>query len=37
LVAAEDAVVIDSTAMTEDDVLVKIEELAKERQGFKVS
>lgn len=32
LVAAEDAVVIDSTAMTEDDVLAKIEELAKVKQ-----
>jgi cytidylate kinase len=33
LVAAEDAVVIDSTAMSEDDVLARIEELAKEKQG----
>jgi cytidylate kinase len=34
LVAAEDAVVIDSTAMSEDDVLARIEELARERQGL---
>ncbi|HVN21733.1 MAG TPA: (d)CMP kinase [Dongiaceae bacterium] len=37
LVAAEDAIVIDSTAMGEDDVLARVEELARERQGFKVS
>ena len=33
LVAAEDAVVIDSTAMSEDEVLAKIEELVKKKQG----
>ena len=32
LVAAEDAVVIDSTSMSEDEVLVRAEELARERQ-----
>jgi len=37
LVAAEDAVVIDSTSMSEDEVLEKVTELAKEKQGFKVS
>ncbi len=37
LVAAPDAVVIDSTSMSEDDVLAKVEELAKEKKGFKVS
>ncbi|HXJ89640.1 MAG TPA: (d)CMP kinase [Candidatus Binatia bacterium] len=35
LVAAEDAVVIDSTAMSEDEVLDKIEELAREKQGVR--
>jgi CMP/dCMP kinase len=35
LVAAQDAVVIDSTAMSEDEVLARIEELARERQGVK--
>jgi len=34
LVAAEDAIVIDSTSMSEDQVLAKVEELAKERQGL---
>lgn len=37
LVAAEDAVVINSTSMSEDDVLVKVEELVKKKQGFNVS
>jgi cytidylate kinase len=37
LVAAEDAVVINSSAMSEDDVLVKVAELVKKKQGFKVS
>jgi cytidylate kinase len=37
LVAAPDAVVIDSTSMSEDDVLAKVEELAKEKEGFRVS
>ena len=37
LVAAPDAVVIDSTSMSEDDVLAKVEELAKQKKGFKVS
>jgi cytidylate kinase len=31
LVAAEDAVVIDSTGMAEDEVLARVEELAAER------
>lgn len=31
LVAADDAIVIDSTAMSEDEVLVKVEELARQR------
>jgi len=35
LVAAQDAVVIDSTAMSEDEVLARIEELARERQGVR--
>lgn len=35
LVAAQDAVVIDSTAMSEDEVLAKIEELAKEKLGVR--
>ena len=35
LVAAQDAAVIDSTAMNEDEVLAKIEELAKEKQGVR--
>src|SRR6516164_7841461 len=35
LVAAADAIVIDSTAMNEDDVLEKVLELARERQGLK--
>jgi cytidylate kinase len=34
LVAAEDAVVIDSSAMSEDEVLARIEELAREKQGL---
>lgn len=33
LIAAEDAVVINSTAMSEDDVLAKVEELVKKKQG----
>jgi cytidylate kinase len=37
LVAAADAVVIDSTAMSEDAVLEKVLDLARERQGLKVS
>jgi cytidylate kinase len=37
LVAAPDAIVIDSTSMSEDDVLAKVEELAREKEGFKVS
>jgi len=37
LLAAEDAVVIDSTSMSEDEVLARVEELVKEKQGFKVS
>lgn len=35
LVAAEDAVTINSTSMTEDEVLAKVEELVKQKQGFK--
>ncbi len=35
LVAAADAVVIDSTAMSEDDVLAKVESLARERERGK--
>ena len=34
LVAAPDAVVIDSTSMSEDEVLARAEELARERQGL---
>src|SRR5262252_5181725 len=34
LVAAEDAVVINSTAMSEDEVLAQVEELARDRQGL---
>jgi len=42
LVAAEDAVVINSTAMSEDEVLARVEDLANEKQvsklqGFKVA
>ena len=41
LVAAPDAVVIDSTSLTEDDVLAQVEELARRQvsklQGFKAS
>ena len=37
LVAAEDAVVINSTSMSEDEVLARVEELVREKQGFKVS
>src|SRR5579862_8372535 len=37
LVAAEDAVVINSTAMSEDEVLAKVEDLVRKKQGFKVS
>ncbi len=33
LVAAEDAVVINSTALSEDDVLAKVEEMVKKKQG----
>jgi cytidylate kinase len=33
LVPADDAIVIDSTSMSEEEVLAKIEELARERQG----
>src|SRR5215472_16173214 len=36
LVAAEDAVVIDSTSMSEDEVLVRVEELVTEKQSIKV-
>jgi len=36
LVAAPDAVVIDSTSMSEDDVLAKVEELAREKEGLRV-
>ena len=34
LVAAQDAVVIDSTSMSEGDVLARVEGLARERQGL---
>src|SRR5262252_7988384 len=34
LVAAHDAVVINSTSMSEDDVLAQVEELARDRQGL---
>ncbi len=37
LAPAEDAVVVDSTSMTEDEVLARIAELVKGKQGFKVS
>jgi CMP/dCMP kinase len=37
LVAAPDAIVIDSTAMSEDEVLDKVLDLARERQGLNVS
>jgi CMP/dCMP kinase len=37
LVAAADAVVIDSSAMSEDEVLGRIEELAAKKQGLKTS
>ena len=37
LIAAEDAITINSTAMSEDEVLGKIEQLVAERQGFNVS
>jgi len=33
LVAADDAVVINSTSMTEDDVLAKVEQLVRDKQG----
>jgi len=33
LIAADDAVVIDSTGMGEDEVLARVEELAKEKLG----
>src|SRR5579871_696301 len=35
LIAADDAIVIDSTAMSEDDVLAKVEGLAREREKGK--
>jgi cytidylate kinase len=31
-VPADDAIVIDSTSMSEEDVLAKVEELAREKQ-----
>ena len=37
LVPAADAVVIDSTAMAEDEVLARVEELAKVKRGLKVA
>jgi len=37
LVAADDAVMINSTSMSEDDVLAKVEGLVREKQGLKVS
>jgi cytidylate kinase len=37
LVAADDAVVINSTSMTEDEVLGRVEELVKQKQGLKAS
>jgi CMP/dCMP kinase len=37
LVAAADAIVINSSAMTEDEVLDRVEELVAKKQGFKVS
>jgi len=37
LIAAEDAVVINSTAMSEDDVLARVEELVRQKQGLKAS
>jgi len=37
LVAAVDAVLINSTSMSEDEVLVTVESLVKEKQGLKVS
>ncbi|HYM75522.1 MAG TPA: (d)CMP kinase [Candidatus Dormibacteraeota bacterium] len=37
LVAADDAIIINSTAMSEDDVLEQVEKLVKQKQGFKVS
>ena len=37
LVAAEDAVVINSTSMSEDEVLIRVEELVKQKQSFKFS
>jgi CMP/dCMP kinase len=37
LVAADDAVVIDSTSLSEDEVLARVEELVTRKQGFKVS
>lgn len=36
LVAAEDAIVIDSTSMSEDEVLARVEALAGERQGLRI-
>jgi cytidylate kinase len=33
LVPADDAIVIDSTSMSEEEVLAKVEELAREKQG----
>jgi CMP/dCMP kinase len=37
LVAAPDAIVIDSTAMSEDEVLAQAEDLVARKQGFRVS
>jgi CMP/dCMP kinase len=37
LVAADDAVVIDSTAMSEDEVLARVENLVTRKQGFRLS
>lgn len=37
LVPADDAIVIDSTSMSEEEVLAKVEELAREKQGPGVS
>jgi CMP/dCMP kinase len=37
LVAAHDAVIIDSSVMSEDEVLAQVEELVTKKQGFKFS
>ena len=37
LVPAEDAVVINSTAMSEDEVLARVEDLARQKQGLETS